>query len=244
MGSGLSLPSFRRVSSCRMKAFSPFRFLSRWNQRAAAVFLVLLLCTWLSFFVMGMFPLRDFNFFLGPLFLAIICGFLLFLIWLTILISPGIPQQTRPLRETGWRLAAAGGCLLLGITAATAGGGPHRLGTRFGGTWGVDLQPVRDLQHSPAVVALGKGRDRASLPRDLWPDSVTRPGPWPFDRSVPGAIEVNPTPSGPPSLKLHFGRGEPGVLVQNEAPGERNHPEDHTAVQWADDVWLCWNHGD
>ena len=227
-----------------MRAFGPFLFLSRWNRRAVALFALLLLCTWLGFFVMGMFPLHYFNFFIYQAGLALACGLVLFLVWLTILISPRIPHQVNPFREIAWRLAASAACLLLGITAVYAGGGPHNLGTRLGGQWGVALQPIRDLQHSPAVIALTKGSESAELPRDQWPASVLQPGPWPFDRRVPGRIQVNPSPPGSPSLKLYFGRGSPSVIVQSSAPWELDEPSDFGVVRWADDVWLCRNFAD
>jgi hypothetical protein len=227
-----------------MKAFGPFRLLSRWNRRAVAVFAVLLLCTWLGFFVMGMFPLHQFNFILYQVVLAMACGLVLFLVWLTILISPGIRQQEKPFREVAWRLATSAACLLLGVTAVCAGGGPHRLGTRIGGKWGVALGPIRELQHSPALVALAQGTEIAHLPRDQWPESVFRTGPWPFDRRVPQGIMVHPSPPGSPSFKLYFGRGSPSVIVQSPAPRELEEPSDYDVVQWADDVWLCRNFAD
>jgi hypothetical protein len=176
--------------------------------------------------------------------LAMACGFVLFLIWLTILISPGIPRQERLLRETAWRLTAAGGCLLLGIILAVAGGGPDRLGTRIGGKLSLGLQPVRDLQRSPAVIALAQGRESARLPKDQWPDSITGTGSWPFDWKEPGDILVLPSPVESPSLRMYYGRGSLTVVVQNFEPEETKDSRNYVVEQWANDVWLCRNLGD
>ncbi len=226
-----------------MKAFRPFSFLSRLNRRAVVVFVVLLFCTWVGFFVMGMFPLHSFNAFWYQVPLSLACAFVLFLIWLTILVSPGIPGQQRPLREAGGRITAAGGCLLLAATAVCAGGGPHRLGIRAGGKLGIDLQIIRDLQHLPAVIALAQGGEMTELPREQWPASLTRTGSWPFDRQVPSVIRVHPSPAGSPSFSMHYSRGTPDVVVKREEP-ELGEPGDYDIVQWADDVWLCRNYAD
>jgi hypothetical protein len=219
-----------------VKARGPFRYLSRWNRRAVVVYLVLLFCTWMGFFVMGMFPLHFFNnlFYLGVLMVA--CTFVLFLVWMTILISPGMPRHGKPWSETGARLAAAGGCFFLaGIAVLTS---PHQLGLKFGGEFGVGLQPIRDLQRSPAVIALANGKDSAGLPEDQWPESIKQNG------RRPNNILVNPSPPASPSLALHFGRGRPSVLVQNSTPWQKNVPDTYRVIQWAEDVWLCWNDGD
>ena len=94
----------------------------------------------------------------------------LFAIWLTLLISPGIPRQERPVRETGTRLAAAGVCLLLVAIAILAGGGPLVLGRRLGGKLEISLGPLRDLQHSPAVQALAAGTKSTCCPRRIGPN--------------------------------------------------------------------------
>jgi hypothetical protein len=226
-----------------VKLFGLFRFLSRWNRRAVVVFTVLLFCTWVGFFVMGMFPLHYFNAFWYQVPLKLGCAFVLFSVWLTILVSPGMSRQRWPLRETGGRMTAAGGCLLFAAVAVCAGGGPHRLGIRTGGKLGIDLQVIRDLQHSTAVITLARGAEIAELPREQWPASVTRTGPWPFDRQVPSVIRVHPSPAGSPSLSMHYGRGTSDVVVQRDMP-ELGEPGDYDVVQWANDVWLCRNYAD
>jgi hypothetical protein len=215
-----------------MQAYGPFPWLTRWNRRAVVVFVILLLVFWLVHFGLGIYPVSFWNSSLMRLALGCACGVVLFLVWLTILISPGTPRCVNPARETLWRLTAAGFCVLLAGFAFWLGGGPRALGTAFGGKLDIGLRPIRDLQQSPAVIALATDSDYKQLRQDQWPESISQLG------RPPGSILVRRSPVNTPWLILSYGRGgDADILVQDKNP----HSPD--TLQWADDVWLRSSNG-
>lgn len=222
-----------------MKSHPMLPMLTRWNKRAAVVFGVMLLVTWIVYFVFGLFPF-GLGFF-AEMAVGSVCVMSLFFSLLTILISPALPHRHRVGAQLGYRFSLAGACIMIAGIVFWAGGGPEHVGARIGGKLGIGLQPLRDLQSCPAVAAFAKSEDELSkeLPYEQWPESVKS---W---RDRPDYIWVSHSASGPPELRLGFGRGARyhGIAVQQTRP---DYLSDDTArvVQRADDVWFYRIYGE
>lgn len=218
-----------------MDAHGPFPWLSRWNRRATIVFVVLLFLMWLGFAALGIwFPVEIRSSLLILLLLQFGCMIVLSLVWLTILISPGMPRRGNPLRQTAWRLGAAGLCALLAAAGVFAGGGPLDLGTRMGGMLGIGLQPFRDLQNLPAVSQLALESSGGELDPEKWPGTLRH------SSAAPRYIHVGKGPPGPPSLYLAYGRGAYDVVMQTARPPD----DDADVIPWADGIWLKRMYGE
>ena len=199
------------------------------------VFCVLLFLSWALFFALGIdSPLSTLNSLLLSLVLPAAALLVLFVVWLTILISPADRGTENSARESAWRLAAAAFCLALLGLAMSLGGGPFSLGLHTGGHFGIGLQPIRDLLASPEVKALAAGREEGSLPPEKWPQSFAS-----WDRP-PRMIQVYPSPPGaPPRLWLGFGRAGHDIVVQPERPDD----SDPVVERWADGIWIVRANG-
>ncbi len=222
-----------------MKRCLMFPMLTRWNKRAALVFGVVLLITWIVYFVFGLFPF-GLGFF-AEMALRSVCGLSLFFSLMTILISPGLPHRHHVGAQIGSRFALAGGCAGIAWIVIWVGGGPEHVGARVGGKLGIGLQPLRDLQSCPAVAAFAKNGEELSkeLPYEQWPESVKS---W---RDRPDYIWVSPSAAGPPELRLGFGRGARyhGIAVQQTRPDDFSDGTPRV-VQRADDVWFYRIYGE
>ena len=100
--------------------------------------------------------------------------------------------------------------------------------------YGLCLQPVLDLQQSPAIAKIASAGQQAILPRPDWPESLSD---W---RTYINMVEVVPNPGHPPQINVQVGGGrlpsQSIVIIHPIITPESD--ESISFKQWADDVWL------
>jgi len=196
-------------------------------------FAVIVLLAWGGLFLRGMFPFGEHGggFLDAPLLLAFALVLVAFALWLASLVSP-VPGAARGTSFGGRR---AGAMLVTGLAAVVLFIflPPGDSGLRLGGRMGILLQPVRDLQNSPAVAKIAAAGQPALLPEEEWPASLEE---W---QQLVYAIEVTRLPDRRPQIRVAIGgRGSRYHHIVIHPLKEPQDDRDHIHSRWTEDVWL------
>lgn len=202
------------------------------TRRHAIIVIAFALLVWGGFFVRAMFPFGlTGNTILYDLIVGGIYAFgmICYLLWVAVSLTI-FGWTPSPKRRHAIVMAAVGA----GILAVFFLVDPSAVGRRCGASLGICLQPVRDLQQSPAIAEIAAAGQQANLPQSDWPASLSE---WKTDIYK---IEVVPNPGHPPQISVYVGSGRlPRQSIVIIHPSHK--PEssaDLSIGPWTDDVWL------
>lgn len=201
------------------------------TRRHATIVIILALFAWLGIFVREMFPfgLPGDSFLYDAIAWQIIFwGIIVFLLWVAVLLALSVWTPS-PRRRFALVMAAVGVGMVPLFWA-----NPGALGRRFGASLGICLQPVCDLQQSPAIAKIAAAGEQANLPQSDWPASLSE---W---RTTIRMIEVVPNPGHPPQISVYVGGGRlPRQSVVMIHPINDPMIDETLSIgPWTENVWL------